>query len=218
MVSLGITLAMLAGIPSAAAELAVFTDGRVLKVADARLDGWEIVLELIDGGTLRVPAVRVDRVVADEVETRADDAVQSDQDCPWSWADERLPEEIPYRDLITHLARQSGVHPWLLVAVVEAESAFDSSAVSRVGAAGLMQLMPAAAADQNVRDPFDPEENLRGGTRHLRGLLDRFGSLHLALAAYNAGAATVDRYEGVPPYRETRQYVRRVVEAFCRGT
>lgn len=78
-----------------------------------------------------------------------------------------------------------------------------------------MQLMPAAAVDHGVHDVFDPEENLRGGAKHLRSMLDRFDSLPLALAAYNSGATTVTRYKGIPPYKETRDYVRRVLELFC---
>jgi soluble lytic murein transglycosylase-like protein len=102
-----------------------------------------------------------------------------------------------------------------MAALVQAESDFEPGAVSRVGASGLTQLMPATAADQQVEDVFDPDQNLRGGAHRLRELLDRFDTLPLALAAYNAGAATVDRYRGVPPYRETRAYVRRILDSFC---
>ena len=78
-----------------------------------------------------------------------------------------------------------------------------------------MQLMPSAAAEHEIRDVFDPVENLHGGAQHLRNMLDRFASLPLALAAYNAGATTVERYDGIPPYKETRNYVRRVLAIFC---
>jgi soluble lytic murein transglycosylase-like protein len=78
-----------------------------------------------------------------------------------------------------------------------------------------MQLMPSAAAEHAVADVFEPAENIRGGTEHLRLMLDRFESLPLALAAYNAGASTVKRYDGIPPYKETRNYVRRVLALFC---
>jgi len=78
-----------------------------------------------------------------------------------------------------------------------------------------MQLMPAAAAEHEVLDVFDPADNLRGGAEHLRTMLDRFKSLPIALAAYNAGATTVERYKGIPPYKETRDYVRRVLALFC---
>jgi soluble lytic murein transglycosylase-like protein len=206
---------MIAIAPNAAdAKLAIFVDGRVLKVADARLEGAEIVLELRGGGSLRVPALRIDRVIADEVETDITEDLD-DPACPARWTDDPLPAEIPFRTSVRDAARTSDLHPWLVAAVVQTESAFDPRAVSRAGAAGLMQLMPAAAADHGVEDVFDPVDNLRGGAAHLRLMLDRFESLSLALAAYNSGATTVERYKGIPPYEETRNYVRRVLEIFC---
>jgi hypothetical protein len=200
----------------AAAKIAVFTDGRILKVQDAYLDGDRIVLDLAEGGRLVVPAVRIDRVVADEIE-ELPEPVETVA-CEAAWADEPLPDWVPFRASIQAAAKGADLHPWLLAALVQAESAFDPRAVSRAGARGLTQLMPAAAADHGVDDVFDPDENLRGGAGHLRLMLDRFSSLPLALAAYNAGAATVERYQGVPPYRETRGYVRRILSAFCPGT
>lgn len=104
--------------------------------------------------------------------------------------------------------------PALVTAVVAHESAFDSQATSPAGAAGLMQLMPATAAALGVNDPYDARQNLRGGTRYLRQLLDRFPKLELALAAYNAGPAAVERFGGVPPYAQTRAYVRSVLETY----
>jgi hypothetical protein len=208
--------AIVASTPTAAfAKLAVFVDGRVLKVDDARLEGSEIVLALKGGGTLRVSAVRVDRVIADEVVEPENGPQFEELDCPISWNDLELPEDLPYRESITSASRATDLDPWLVASVVQTESAFDPNAVSRAGAAGLMQLMPAAAAEHEVRDVFDPAENLRGGAEHLRIMLDRFESLPLALAAYNAGATTVTRYKGIPPYKETRDYVRRVLALFC---
>ncbi len=207
-------LALLAAAPAVArAEIAVFTDGRILKVEDAYLAGGQIVLELPGDGRMVVPAVRIDRVVGDEVEEPP--APELRLDCGAGWADDPLPEWVPYRQAIADAARASGLHPWLLAVLVEAESDFEPRALSRAGAAGLTQLMPAAALDEGVADVFDPVQNLRGGAAHLRALLDRFGSLALALAAYNAGGATVERYEGIPPFRETRAYVRRILAAFC---
>jgi hypothetical protein len=198
----------------ASAKLAVFVDGRVLKVADARLQGEEIVLELRGGGTLRVSALRIDRVIADEVEDDVGGGFD-DVDCPFSWSETALPAGLPFEAPLTAAAHAADLDPWLVAAVVQTESAFDPQAVSRVGAAGLMQLMPAAAADHHVTDVFDPADNLRGGAAHLRVMLDRFESLPLALAAYNAGAATVERANGIPPYKETRDYVRKVLALFC---
>lgn len=117
-----------------------------------------------------------------------------------------------YDDLIVEHANAQGLRADLVRAVVQVESGYNPFAVSRKGAQGLMQLMPGTAALLGVRAPFDPAENIRGGTVYLRQLLDRFdGSEELALAAYNAGPLAVDRYGNrVPPYRETRDYVRKV--------
>jgi len=123
-----------------------------------------------------------------------------------------------YDDLIEQVARAEGLDAELLRAVVEAESNYDAEAVSRKGAIGLMQLMPETARGMGVADPFHPAENLEAGARYLRRLLDRYqGRLPLALAAYNAGENAVDRYKGIPPFPETRGYVRKVLKAYGRG-
>ncbi len=120
--------------------------------------------------------------------------------------------------LIRQAARRHGVSPDLIRAVVAVESGFDPRAVSPKGARGLMQLMPATAAELNVDNVYDPAQNLDAGTRHLRGLLDRFdGDLRLALAAYNAGSEAVRRHGGVPPYPETREYVHKVLQRLADG-
>lgn len=116
-----------------------------------------------------------------------------------------------YDPLISELARRNGVPAALVKAVIAAESRFDPRAVSSKGAQGLMQLMPATADMLGVDDPFEPRENMGGGIRYLRLLLDRFGDPTWAVAAYNAGPEAVDRYGGIPPYPETRQYVRQVM-------
>lgn len=121
-------------------------------------------------------------------------------------------------EIIERHARRVGLEASLVQAVVQAESAYDVRARSSKGAMGLMQLMPATARELRVRDAYDPEENVRGGTTYLRRMLDRFdGNLALALAAYNAGPGAVERFGGVPPYRETRNYVRKVYGLY-RGT
>ena len=116
-------------------------------------------------------------------------------------------------DVIDHHAREQGLRPDLVRAVIQVESAFNPRARSHKGAMGLMQLMPATARELGVRNAYDPLENIRGGTGYLRGLLDQFnGNEELALAAYNAGAGKVIKYGGtVPPYRETRNYVSRIL-------
>jgi soluble lytic murein transglycosylase-like protein len=121
-----------------------------------------------------------------------------------------LPATV-YDPFIDRVAREHGLAPELIKAVALVESGFDTHAVSPKGAQGLMQLMPATARQYGVSDAFDPLQNLRAGTIHLRKLLDEFdGDLTLALAAYNAGAGAVRRHGGVPAYRETQEYVRKV--------
>jgi hypothetical protein len=112
-------------------------------------------------------------------------------------------------------AKRQRLDPRLVQAVIQVESSFDPRAVSRKGARGLMQLMPETARELEVPDSFDPEENIRGGTAYLRQMLDLFdGSLVHALAAYNAGPGAVRRHGGVPPFDETREYVRRVLTLY----
>ena len=116
--------------------------------------------------------------------------------------------------LIGESAAAFAVDPALVRAVAENESGLDPRAISPAGARGIMQLMPATAQSLGVADADDPAANLRAGVRYLRGLLDRFGTIELAVAAYNAGPGAVARFGGVPPYRETQEYVRRVVRRY----
>lgn len=119
---------------------------------------------------------------------------------------------LRFDPLIRRTALQYGVDPLLVKAIIKVESDFDPWAVSHKGAKGLMQLMPETARRLDVRDLFDPAENVRAGVHHLKGLLDLFGGeLKLALAAYNAGKEAVIQYGRVPPYEETRNYVRKVL-------
>lgn len=123
----------------------------------------------------------------------------------------------PYglRTLIRSAAHRHGVDARLVEAIIAVESAFDPGAVSPKGAMGLMQLMPDTADRYAVHNPFDPVQNIAGGIRYLRDLLSRFhGNLRWALAAYNAGETAVDTYQGIPPYRETRTYVQKVLRHY----
>ncbi len=131
-----------------------------------------------------------------------------------------LPKDVnlttgPYADLVNRIAREGGIEPDLVKAIIRVESNFNPFAVSRKGAQGLMQLMPGTAANHAVNNAFDPEQNIAGGVRYLRSLLDLFGGdLGLGLAAYNAGENAVTRYNGIPPYRETREYVAKVLALY----
>ncbi len=127
-----------------------------------------------------------------------------------------MPAELS--SVIEQAARTHSIDPRLVAAVASRESAYDPRAVSRAGACGIMQLMPATARFLGMSDVFDIRENVFGGTRYLRTLLDTFhGDLDLTLAAYNAGPGAVQRYNGVPPYRETQQYVKLVRAAYERA-
>jgi len=120
-----------------------------------------------------------------------------------------------YSSYVQKSARKYEIEPELIHAVIRTESNGNHRAVSKKGAMGLMQLMPSTASDMNVANPFNPEENIEGGTRYLRSLIEKFnGNLTLAIAAYNSGPKTVERYGNVPPISETKQYVSRVLALY----
>ena len=122
------------------------------------------------------------------------------------------PEEA-YEDLIQEAAQMHQLDPALIRAVMRTESAFNPAAVSPVGAMGLMQLMPALAEEMGVVDPLDPRDNVMGGAKYLRQLLTaNRGNVPLTLASYNAGPGNVKRYRGIPPFKETRNYVRKITD------
>ena len=129
---------------------------------------------------------------------------------------EQGPINHGYDSLILTQAKVNRLDPALVKAVIAAESNFSPIAISRAGAQGLMQLMPQTADRLGVENPLEAEENVNGGTRYLRKMLDRYGDLSRALAAYNAGPKAVDHYQGIPPYPETKAYVARVL-AYYRG-
>ncbi|MBI3930164.1 MAG: lytic transglycosylase domain-containing protein [Armatimonadetes bacterium] len=136
----------------------------------------------------------------------------------YSRQEQPLPEPDPPRveiytlhDSIRHEAEQMWLDPVLVDLVVRYESGYNPDAVSPAGATGLMQLMPGTAALMNVKDPFDPEQNLAGGSRYLAMMLERFGDVRLALAAYNAGPKAVEFWGAIPPYPETQHYVENIM-------
>jgi soluble lytic murein transglycosylase-like protein len=139
------------------------------------------------------------------------------KDVPLSPAKTENPTPEEVRGMMARAGVKHNLDVDLLASVVRAESGGNIHAVSRTGARGLMQLMPGTAAQLGVKDSFHPEQNINGGTAYLDALLLRYhDNIALALAAYNAGPATVDRYHGIPPYRETRAYVARVIHEFNR--
>ena len=126
-------------------------------------------------------------------------------------------ESSQFDGLIKEIAYRYDVKPALVKAVIKAESGFDPDAVSKKGAQGLMQLMPDTSNDLEVYDPFRPGDNINGGVKFLKKLMERFNNnLHLTLAAYNAGPEAVAKYDGIPPYEETRHYVKKVLVYYNR--
>ena len=206
----------------ARAELVVLTDGSVLKVRAYEAGEDQARLTLGFGGAMTLPIERVERVVDDEVEwpepepvavAAAPAAPTAETPIPLRFAEDQPVPEGPYGQLIYEAARRHQVNPQLVAALIRQESAGNVRAVSHKGARGLMQLMPATAIRFGVRKEklFDPAENVEAGVKYLSWLVDQFpNDLAKVLAAYNAGENAVLRYQGIPPYRETRNYVRRI--------
>jgi hypothetical protein len=216
--SISLCLLLLGGfsVPSRAA-LAVFGDGRVVKIADYRVEGEDIQISLPGGGGYTTSLLTVDRIVDDEVAVAPAEAIAVTSRVPsmdLSYKASRKPLfRSSFDRLIEEECRKANLDTAFVSAVIKAESNFDPYARSRKGALGLMQLMPATAARLGVRRCFDPAANVRGGVAYLKQLCARFSnSPALVLAAYNAGEQAVDSYGGVPPYRETVDYVRRILK------
>jgi hypothetical protein len=203
----------------ARAELVILTDGNVMKVASFEAQGDLARLTYPSGGRLTLPITRVERVVDDEVipepeppPALAEALRETGIPLRFEEAQATVPEG-PYGDMIFETARRHSVNPQVVAALIGAESAGNPRAVSHKGARGLMQLMPATAERFGTRKEklYDPKENLEAGIRYLSWLAEQFpGDLSKVLAAYNAGENAVLRYGGIPPYRETRNYVRRI--------
>jgi hypothetical protein len=197
-----IALALVIPGQTAFAEIALLSNGLTLKLEGHRVEDGLLILVLEDGGEIGVPPETVRGFVPDEI---VEEVVG--------------PAGTDLRSLAIATARKHGLDPELVLAVVGVESAFRPKAVSTKGAQGLMQLMPATAASLGVTDALDPAQNLDGGVRHLGSLLTLYGGdLSRALAAYNAGEGAVARHGGIPPFKETREYVKRVLERYERAT
>lgn len=197
---------VLAAVAPARADIVHLTSGATFSVKSHRVDGTQVVLALRTGGEIVCPASLVERISPDEVPYPELSPAAALSDRPVA----ALDSTEGFAPLIEAAASRHGVDPRLLAAVVRVESDFKPRARSRKGAMGLMQLMPGTARQYAVTDPYEPGPNIDAGARHLRSLLDRF-DLRVALAAYNAGEGAVRRFGGVPPYRETREYVRRIL-------
>lgn len=205
-------LILLASLP-AQAEIVLLATGDFLKIESHQIVDGQLVVELPGGGTMTLQLTTIERILEDEVLVGPGEEVESLQGIVVGFAASQSIPETPFGDSIYTLSEEYGLNPRLIAAVVRAESAFDPQAISSQGAQGLMQIMP-ATADRFGVEPgqvFDPETNLETGIRYLSHLSRRYeGDLTLMLAAYNSGEGTVQRFGGVPPYRETQEYIRRI--------
>ena len=203
------------------AALVVLEEGRHLKVTAYELVGEErIRLVLWGGGEMVLPIERVERIVDDEVDPRD---YLAPADAPEAAGRPRMSVRVPsgrphsapakWAALVETAAGAHRLDPALVAAVIRVESNWQPRAVSPKGARGLMQLMPATARRLGVKKSFDPVQNVGGGSLYLSRLAERFGEheVEKILAAYNAGETAVETYDGIPPYRETREYVRKVL-------
>lgn len=199
----------------AGAELVLLRGGDVVKVRTYEVRDQTARLTLPSGGVLTLALMRIDRVLADEIVPAPEAEPMPDASAALELAfrEEQAAPGTPFAEEILAAARRYDVNPAVVAAVMRVESAFDPRARSHKGARGLMQLMPATAArfGVGVDELYTPARNLEAGVRYLRFLRDRFGDDPVRVfAAYNAGEGAVERYGGVPPYRETRDYVKKV--------
>ena len=205
-------LFLLAEASPARAELVFFSTGRVMSVKGHRVEGDTVVLLPRDGGEIILGASIIARIEPDEVPYPEEVRLTPDStpDSETVSGVRRQPDSQRYDPIIDRVSAEQAVDAKLVRAVIQVESAYQERARSPKGAMGLMQLMPDTARQYAVANPYDPASNIEAGIKHLKSLLDRF-PVSLALAAYNAGAAAVERFRGVPPYQETRDYVSRIL-------
>jgi len=207
---------------AASADIVLLTNGRSLKVAAYQPTETSMELILPSGGKVYLPLERIERVVDDEIMPEPEPAAtvavleRVFPQKPWHFNERSTPIfKSRYDTVIVEASRKFNVDAALVSAVIKAESDYNPKIVSHKGARGLMQLMPATAKRFGVTDSFDPVANIYGGTKYLRWLLDTFqGDADFAVAAYNAGEGNVWKYKGVPPFRETKNYIRRIARYF----
>jgi Transglycosylase SLT domain len=196
----------------ARAEIIVLTSGRTISVKSHQIQGESIVLTLRTGGEVTCDKSLVDKVVPDEVPYPEPPTAATAAPAPDAGQGSlgSVLQATPYGEIISAMSEAHGVDPLLVRALIQVESNYQPRARSPKGAMGLMQLMPSTVRVYNVRNPFDPKANIEAGIKHLKSLIDRFG-LELGVAAYNAGETAVEKFNGIPPYRETRNYVSRIL-------
>ena len=202
-----LTFVLVLGVSQARAEIVYFSTGRTLSIKEHRAEDDKLVLSLRAGGEIICDPMLIDRIVPDEVpypEPEVEKPAVVVAQAPAAGP------PVKYGDIIEKVSAEQDVSAKLVRAVIQVESAYHERARSPKGAMGLMQLMPATAKQYAVADPYDPASNIEAGVKHLKSLLQRL-PVALALAAYNAGEAAVQRFGGIPPYRETQDYVSRIL-------
>lgn len=207
---LSLAAALLAWPRPARADIVRLTNGRTMNVDGARFEGDQVILRMHGGGEIRAPKSLIIEFLPEDQPWARQAALDALAASPTAAAP-RLAVGV-IRALVDRVASRIGFDLRLAHAVVLVESNYEPLAISRRGAMGLMQIMPTVARTYAVRDPYDPEQNLEAGMKHLQTLLRRFPDVRRALAAYNAGEGAVSRYGGVPPYRETELYVSRIMD------
>lgn len=195
--------------PSARAEITVMKNGKLLYVDRFERRDDQVTFFLSGGGEVQCAFDLVENIVSNEVLPGPPAEVEAP--APPVAALPLLPQLAP---LVERVSKRHGVDTRLVTAVIWVESSGDPRARSTKGAKGLMQLMPKTARELGVSKVYDPAQNVDGGVRYLKQLMAQFRTLPLALAAYNAGPAAVDRYRGIPPFKETRRYVGKILELY----
>jgi soluble lytic murein transglycosylase-like protein len=193
------------GVSEARSEIVFFSTGRTLSIKEHRAEDDKLVMTLRAGGEIICEPSIIDRIVPDEVPYPEPEAAATA-------APAAVPAAAPvkYGEIIDRVSKEQNVDAKLVRAVIQVESAYHERARSPKGAMGLMQLMPETVRQYAVQDPYDPAANIEAGIKHLKSLLERL-PVAFALAAYNAGEAAVRRFNGIPPYRETEDYVSRIM-------
>ena len=197
----------------ASAEIVHLTSKRTLSIKSHRVDGNLITLVLRGGGEVTCDKSLIEKIVPDEVpyvEAEEERPVATSGVASQNALGPDLLRSTPFGEVIEAVSQAHGVDPMLVRALIEVESNYRPRARSPKGAMGLMQLMPATAKAYNVGNPYDPKANIAAGVKHLKSLIDKWG-VELALAAYNAGEGAVKKFNGIPPYRETRNYVSKIL-------
>jgi soluble lytic murein transglycosylase-like protein len=206
----------LGSVTRVSADQLFFANGRSMSVKDYRIEGDLITVTLRNGGQASFDKAVVSDIKADEMPEEVAPIAPSAPSAVVTQSARAAHAPLdsrPFADLIETVSLKHGVDPELVHAVVLAESGYRADARSRVGARGLMQVMPSTARDFGIKNLYDPHNNLEAGVQYLKFLLERF-DIKRAIAAYNAGPGAVRKYRGIPPYSETRNYVKKVYSKY----